>query len=263
MLEQLQAPGLRAAAYDTVPKWKEALDGPGKNLTIFAAWMNQYVTKEIDELGIQIDRITQDGEKAVLDLKSTIAKNKDYTAKIEETKKKLEAANNAMRPQAEERRTLEEEMNAAAVYKQEIKTQLQALRQIKASPVKEFVVATPATWNGTAKTSFKKIFAGVFFAMCLVLSAPVFAGEYYFNRESPADETARLFGLPLLSRGTFSSRLNRKKNGELTLSKMPGDDGEDSLRLLALSDSAIAASAGGGHCLQPSGTRRITHFAHL
>lgn len=234
VLEQLQALGEKAAAYDTIPKWKEALDGPGKNLTAFGSWMNQYVTKDLDELALQIDRITQDGEKAVLDLKTSLANNKDYTAKIEETKKQLEAANNAMRPQAEERKTLEDEMNAAAVYKQEVKGQLQALRQIKASPVKEFTIATPATWNGTAKTSFKKIFAGVFFAMCLVLTAPVFAGEYYFNRESPADETARLFGLPLLSRGTFSSRLNRKKTGELTLSKMPGDDGEDSLRLLAL-----------------------------
>ena len=139
-----------------------------------------------------------------------------------------------MRPQAEERKTLEDEMNAAAVYKQEVKAQLQALRQIKASPVKEFTVAAPASWNGTAKSTFKKLFAGIFFAVCLVLAAPVFAGEYYFNRESPADETARLFGLPLLSRGTFSSRLNRKKTGELTLSKLAGDDGEDSLRLLAL-----------------------------
>lgn len=234
VLEQLQALGEKAAAYNTIPKWKEVLDGPGKNLSMFSSWMNQYVTRDLDELGTQIDRITQDGEKAVLDLKADLAKNKDYAVKIEETKKRLEAANNAMRPQAEERKTLEDEMNAASVYKQDVKAQLQALRQIKASPVKEFTIATPATWNGTAKTSFKKIFAGVLFAMCLVLTAPVFAGEYYFNRESPADETARLFGLPLLSRGTFSSRLNRKKTGELTLSKMPGDEGEDSLRLLAL-----------------------------
>ncbi len=69
VLEQLQALGEKAAAYDTIPKWKEALDGPGKNLSMFSSWMNQYVTKDLDELGTQIDRITQDGEKAVLDLK--------------------------------------------------------------------------------------------------------------------------------------------------------------------------------------------------
>lgn len=86
VLEQLQALGKKAAAYDTIPKWKEVLDGPGKNLSMFSSWMNQYITKDLDELGTQIDRITQDGEKAVLDLKSCLAKNKDYAVKIEETK---------------------------------------------------------------------------------------------------------------------------------------------------------------------------------
>lgn len=90
-----------------------------------------------------------------------------------------------MRPQAEERKTLEDEMNAAAVYKQEVKAQLQALRQIKASPVKEFTIATPATWNGTAKTSFKKIFAGVLFAMCLVLTASRLCRRILFQSRKP------------------------------------------------------------------------------
>ncbi len=234
VLEELQALAGKSASFDTIPKWKEAIDAPGKNLAMVSAWINQYGSKELEDQGLQIDHLSQDGEKAVLDLKAHLATNKGLTEKIEETKKRLEAANNAARPQAEERRTLEEEMNAASIYKQEVKSQLQALRQIKASPVKEFTIATPASWTGSAKTSFKKLFAGVFFALCLVLAAPVFAGEYYFSRESPADETARLFGLPLLSRGTFSSRLKRKKTGELTLSRMSGEDGEDSLRLLAL-----------------------------
>jgi uncharacterized protein involved in exopolysaccharide biosynthesis len=234
MLDELSALGEKSANYDTPLKWKEAVDAVGKNLTAFSSWLNQYITKDLDDAGTQIDRISQDGEKSQLDLKSRAAQVTELIGKIEETKKRLEAANNAMRPQAAERRALEDERNAASIYKQDIKSQLQALRQIKASPVKEFTVATPASWDGKATSTFKKLFAGIFFAVSLVLAAPVFAGEYYFSRESPADETARRFGLPLLSRGTFSNRLNRRKTGELTLSKLAGDDGEDSLRLLAL-----------------------------
>ncbi len=234
VLAELNALAGKAAKVDNILAWREAVDAVGKNLISFSGWMSQYIPKDLEDEAAQIDRVTQDGERAQLDLKSHLAQIKELTGKIDETKKQLESANNAMRPQVEELRTLEDEMNSATAYKQQVKMQLQALRQIKASPVKEFSVAAPASWNGTAKSTFKKIFAGVFIAMCLVLSAPVFAGEYYFSRESPADETARLFGLPLLSRGTFSSRLGRKKTGELTLSKLPGDNGEDSLRLLAL-----------------------------
>ena len=234
VIDELGALSQKSASYDAPFKWKGAVDAVGQNLTAFSSWLNLYVGKDLDDEAAQIDRNTLEGEKTQLDLKARVAQVAGLTSKIDETKKRLEAANNAMRPQAEELRALEDEMNAAGVYKQEVKAQLQALRQIKASPVKEFTVATPASWNGTAKTTFKKLFAGVFFAVCLVLAAPVFAGEYYFSRESPADETARRFGLPLLSRGTFSSRLNRKKTGELTLSKLSGEEGEDSLRLLAL-----------------------------
>jgi hypothetical protein len=234
VLDELNAMSEKTGGADTILKWKESLEGVGKNLATFSTWMNQYMTQDLVDQGTQIDHNSQDGEKAQLDLKSRVATVKQLKGQIDDTKKRLEAANNAMRPQAAERHALEDERNAASAYKQDIKMQLQALRQIKASPVKEFTVATPASWDGKATSTFKKLFVGVFFAVSLVLVAPIFGGEYYFSRESPADETARLFGLPLLSRGTFSNRLNRRKTGELTLAKVAGDDADDSLRLLAL-----------------------------
>lgn len=230
---QLEALTGKAASYDEMAPWKEVVDAIGKGANSFP-WLNTYGSRELDDLAAQIDRLTEDGRKADLGLKARKAEVQNLTAQIEETKKKLEVANNAMRPQSEERKAFQDDLISATAYKQDVRQQLQALRQIKASPVKEFRIADKGTWNGSAKSTFRKLFVGAFFMVTLVLAAPVFAGEYYLNRDSPADETARRFGLPLLSRGTFSSRLNRRKTGELTLAKTSDDDGEDSLRLLAL-----------------------------
>jgi hypothetical protein len=138
-----------------------------------------------------------------------------------------------MRPQLEERKAFQDDLAGATANKQLVRSQLQALRQIKASPVKELSIVCKATWDGKPTTTFKKLFALAFMGVSLVLVAPVFGAEYYLSRESPADETARRFGLPLLSRGALSSRLKRHKTGEFALSRT-NDDGEDSLRLLAL-----------------------------
>ncbi len=230
--KELRAIAKTSDRYDAPLKWKEALDAVGKMSSF--GWINAYVTRDLDDAATQIDRLTEQARNTDMLLKARQAQIAEYTAKIEETKKRLEAANNAMRPQADERKTYYDDLASATAYKQDVRAQIQALRQIKASPTKEFVVADKATPDGQSKSSFKKLFAGTFFAVCLILAAPVFGCEYYLNRESAADETARLFNLPLLSRGTFGSRLSRKKTGELTLSRNADGDGEDSLRLLAL-----------------------------
>jgi hypothetical protein len=229
---ELEALAKKSATYDTPVKFKEQIDAVGKNLVSFP-WLNLYITPDMSDQSTQIDRITEEGKRAELSLKSHSDEVTELTHKIEETKKKLEAANNAMRPQLEERKAFQDDLASATNYKQLVRSQLQALRQIKASPVKELSIVSKATWDGKATSTFKKLFALALIAVGLVLSAPVFGCEYYLSRESPADETARRFGLPLLSRGALSSRLKRKKTGEFALSRT-SDDGEDSLRLLAL-----------------------------
>jgi Mrp family chromosome partitioning ATPase len=232
VLDQCTALADKTATVDDFNKWKEVIDLPGKNLTSFP-WLNSYGTKELDDLAAVIDRLSDESRHADMSLKARTSEVTELTAKIEETKKKLEAANNAMRPQSEERKAFQDDLAAATSYKQDVRQQLMALRQIKASPVKEFAIANKATWNGNAKSSFKKLFAAALFFVTLLLAAPVFGCEYYLNRDSPADETARRFGLPLLSRGALRTRLNRGKNGELMVAR-PDGEGEDSLRLLAL-----------------------------
>ena len=73
MIDELQALTAKSASYDTVLKWREAVEVPGKNLTSFSSWMNVYITKDLEDQGTQIDRDTQDGEKAQLDLKARVA----------------------------------------------------------------------------------------------------------------------------------------------------------------------------------------------
>ena len=229
---ELEAVAKTAANYDSPVKFKEQVDAVGKNLTSYP-WLNQYITPDMSDQSTQIDKMTEEGKKAELGLKTTSDEVADLKAKIDETKKKLEAANNAMRPQLEERKAFQDDLAGATANKQLVRSQLQALRQIKASPVKELSIVCKATWDGKPTTTFKKLFALAFMGVSLVLVAPVFGAEYYLSRESPADETARRFGLPLLSRGALSSRLKRHKTGEFALSRT-NDDGEDSLRLLAL-----------------------------
>jgi Mrp family chromosome partitioning ATPase len=229
---ELEAVAKTAANYDSPVKFKEQVDAVGKNLTSYP-WLNQYITPDMSDQSTQIDKMTEEGKKAELGLKTTSDEVADLKAKIDETKKKLEAANNAMRPQLEERKAFQDDLAGATANKQLVRSQLQALRQIKASPVKELSIVCKATWDGKPTTTFKKLFALAFMGISLVLVAPVFGAEYYLSRESPADETARRFGLPLLSRGALSSRLKRHKTGEFALSRT-SDDGEDSLRLLAL-----------------------------
>jgi Mrp family chromosome partitioning ATPase len=229
---ELEALGKTAANYDSPIKFKEQIDAIGKNLTAFS-WLNQYITPDMSDQSTLIDKITEEGKRAELGLKTRSDEVADLKIKIDETKKKLEAANNAMRPQLEERKAFQEDLMGATQNKQLVRSQLQALRQIKASPVKELSIVCKATWDGKPTTTFKKLFALALMGVTLVLCAPVFGAEYYLGRESPADETARRFGLPLLSRGALSSRLNRRKTGEFSLART-SDDGEDSLRLLAL-----------------------------
>jgi Mrp family chromosome partitioning ATPase len=229
---ELEALAKTSANYDSPVKFKELIDAVGKNLTSYP-WLNQYITPDMSDQSTQIDKMTEEGKKAELGLKTTSDEVADLKAKIDDTKKKLEAANNAMRPQLEERKAFQDDLAGATANKQLVRSQLQALRQIKASPVKELSIVCKATWDGKPTTTFKKLFALAFMGVSLVLAAPVFGAEYYLSRESPADETARRFGLPLLSRGALSSRLKRHKTGEFALSRT-SDDGEDSLRLLAL-----------------------------
>jgi Mrp family chromosome partitioning ATPase len=229
---ELEALAKTSANYDSPVKFKELIDAVGKNLTSYP-WLNQYITPDMSDQSTQIDKMTEEGKKAELGLKTTTDEVTDLKAKIDETKKRLEAANNAMRPQLEERKAFQDDLAGATANKQLVRSQLQALRQIKASPVKELSIVCKATWDGKPTTTFKKLFALAFMGISLVLVAPVFGAEYYLSRESPADETARRFGLPLLSRGALSSRLKRHKTGEFALSRT-SDDGEDSLRLLAL-----------------------------
>jgi hypothetical protein len=229
---ELEALAKTSANYDSPVKFKELIDAVGKNLTSYP-WLNQYITPDMSDQSTQIDKMTEEGKKAELGLKTTSDEVADLKAKIDETKKNLEAANNAIRPQLEERKAFVDDLQAATNNKQLVRSQLQALRQIKASPVKELSIVCRATWDGKPTTTFKKLFALAFMGISLVLVAPVFGAEYYLSRESPADETARRFGLPLLSRGALSSRLKRHKTGEFALSRT-NDDGEDSLRLLAL-----------------------------
>jgi Mrp family chromosome partitioning ATPase len=229
---ELEALAKTTANYDSPVKFKELIDAVGKNLTAYA-WLNQYITPDMSDQSAQIDKITEEGKRAELGLKTTSDEVADLKAKIDDAKKKLEAANNAIRPQLEERKAFVDDLAAATANKQLVRSQLQALRQIKASPVKELSIVCKATWDGKPTTTFKKLFALAFMGVCLVLVAPVFGAEYYLSRESPADETARRFGLPLLSRGALSSRLKRHKSGEFSLART-SDDGEDSLRLLAL-----------------------------
>lgn len=221
-----------SANFDSPMKFKEQIDAVGKNLTAFS-WLNQYITPDMSDQSTQIDKITEEGKRAELGLKTRTDEVADLKIKIDETKKKLEAANNAMRPQLEERKAFQDDLQGAINNKQLVRSQLQALRQIKASPVKELSIVCTATWDGKPTTTFKKLFALAFIGVSLVLVAPVFGAEYYLSRESAADETARRFGLPLLSRGALSSRLNRRKSEEFSLART-NDDGEDSLRLLAL-----------------------------
>lgn len=231
--QELEALAKTTGSTDSPIKFKESIDAVGKNLTSFA-WLNQYITPDMSDQSTQIDKITEEGKRAELGLKTRSDEVADLKVKIDETKKKLEAANNAIRPQIEERKAFLDDLNSATANKQLVRSQLQALRQIKASPVKELSIVCKATWDGKPTTTFKKLFALAFIGVSLVLAAPVFGAEYYLGRESAADETARRFGLPLLSRGALSSRLNRRKaTGEFSLART-SDDGEDSLRLLAL-----------------------------
>ncbi|HXY33764.1 MAG TPA: hypothetical protein VEI07_06015 [Planctomycetaceae bacterium] len=229
---ELEALVNKSGDYDSPVKFKEQIDAVGKNLTSYP-WLNQYITPDMSDQSTQIDKITEEGKRAELGLKTSTDEVNDLKIKIDDAKKKLEAANNASRPQMEERKAFQDDLAAATMNKQMVRSQLQALRQIKASPVKELSIVCKATWDGKPTTSFKKLFALAFMAVSLVLTAPVFGAEYYLSRESAADETARRFGLPLLSRGALSSRLKRRKTGEFSLSRT-SDDGEDSLRLLAL-----------------------------
>jgi hypothetical protein len=229
---EIEALAKTTGNYDSPLKFKEQIDAVGRNLTSFP-WLNQYITPDMSDQSTLIDKITEEGKKAELGLKTSTDEVADLKAKIDDTKKKLEAANNAMRPQLEERKAFQDDLQAATNNKQMVRSQLQALRQIKASPVKELSIVCKATWDGKPTTNFKKLFALAFMGVSLVLVAPVFGAEYYLSRESPADETARRFGLPLLSRGALSSRLKRHKTGDFSLART-SDDGEDSLRLLAL-----------------------------
>ena len=215
---ELEALAKTSANYDSPVKFKELIDAVGKNLTSYP-WLNQYITPDMSDQSTQIDKMTEEGKKAELGLKTTSDEVADLKAKIDETKKNLEAANNAIRPQLEERKAFVDDLQAATNNKQLVRSQLQALRQIKASPVKELSIVCKATWDGKPTTTFKKLFALAFMGVSLVLVAPVFGAEYYLSRESPADETARRFGLPLLSRGALSSRLKRHKSGEFALSR--------------------------------------------
>ena len=103
-----------------------------------------------------------------------------------------------------------------------------ALKDTENAETKEFSVVSKAEpmVAGFSSTT-KKYFAGTFLAVSLLLSLPIIGLEYFSHRESPADEAARRFGLPVLARRVASPA--NGANGDF------GDVAdEDDLRLLAL-----------------------------
>ncbi len=217
MLSELNTLAGKAAKVDNILAWREAVDAVGKNLTSFSSWMNQYIPKDSTDEAAQIDRVTQDGRKGELISSSHLAQIKELTGKIDETKKQLESANNAMRPQAEElphvrgRNELRHRLQAAS----EDATAGAAANQ--GQPGERIQRGGPRVVERYRQIDLQKNLRG---RLHCHVPGPrrVFAGEYYFSRKVPRTKPPVCSDFPLLSRGNVQQPAGTAKRPASSLS---------------------------------------------
>jgi len=168
----------------------------------------------------EIDRL----QKRLTDQKNKFDKLK------ESAQAEAKTANNA----AQQIDQLEAELEEAESSRKELQSQLNNLRQLKNTQVREFTVITPPSFETVEISSNKKkLFVGGFFLVGLLLIPPVLLVEWLARRETPIEEASRVFSLPVLG-----------KDIELKLAEddIQRPHEQDSLRLLAL---RIQQSLGG------------------
>jgi len=207
--------------------WKQTLDRIGKDILAEPDAAAQQELAALHDNFARTDAHKAEIELALLTKTQEIEMLKE---RLEQKQGKFKEMNDEMRPQTAMEKSLNEELENANAEKSDLEMQLATLKGIEIGRVREFQKMKKATLAPSGiTTNHRRLFILTFFALTLVLASPVFGCEYYARRESPADETARKFNLPVLSRGALDDeivvRRSRRREEELT---------DDPLRLLAL-----------------------------
>ncbi len=121
---------------------------------------------------------------------------------------------------------LEAEYEEANRERQLIKEQVSGLQQLKGTRAREFSVAT-APYIREVETNTRKMFVVVFIFVAALLSAPIFAWEYFAERNT-LEHTGRRLGLPVLSTQALVPQMADRRYAHLDCPD------SDALRLLAL-----------------------------
>ncbi len=226
ILKELDAVAPKVGATEPLA-WKQLIEKIGQDVL---TQPDPIAAAEITSLEEKLTRT--DAMKAQLDL-DLVVKGREITMlkeRLEQKQGKLKEMSDEMRPQTAREKELTSELESATEERKDLSDQLRALKGIEADRVREFQKLSDAVLDplGTS-TNHRKIFLGTFFLLSLVLVSPIFGCEYFARRESPADETARKFNLPVLSRGALDDEIaNRKKR------RQQDENEDDPLRLLAL-----------------------------
>lgn len=226
VLKELDAAAPKAAETEPLV-WKKTIDTIGKDV------LTEPDLAAAAEIALLEDNLAiSDGRKTELEIALLTKTEEIEMLKVRLTDKegKFKELNEEMRPQAATEKELMDEVDNAAAEKKDYLNQLQNLNGIEAGRSREFQkMRKAAIAVDGISSSHKRIFALAFVGLSVLLTAPIFGCEYFLRRESPADETARKFGLPVLSRGALDDEIvsrGRKREEEQAA--------DDPLRLLAL-----------------------------
>jgi hypothetical protein len=226
----LELDGIAAKVSETEPlEWKKQLEKIGKDVLVEADTASAAELASLETKLAQADQMKAEIELGLVTKSQEITMLKE---RVEQKQGKLKELNDEMRPRTAQEKELLEEVENANHERKELMVQRAALKGIEMSRVREFkkIKSASIPLEGGIAYNNRKIFLGAFFALSLVLAAPVFGCEYFARRESPADETARKFGLPVLSRGALDDEINQRGRRR----KEEEDAADDPLRLLAL-----------------------------
>lgn len=126
----------------------------------------------------------------------------------------------------ERTRHLENELEDAEAERKQLQAQLNSLRQLESTRVREYaVVMPPAVESAIVASNAKKLFAGAFVLAMLALVTPLIAIEHLSKRANTVDEVAKIFGLPILSKELVTPTDDKQR--------LPTAE-DDRVRLLAL-----------------------------
>lgn len=217
--------------------WKAALTKIGQGVLPPA---EQLETPEIQRLEGDLRTHLANREKLEMELisrKTEMSWLETRLQQYEEQAKKL--ADNISGVTGDELEAFDKKLAVAQGRLQLIDQQLRNMRQLAESSSTEFEVLMPASMETTQiKSNKKKLFVLTFFAVSMMLCAPVLASEWLRQRASPVARFAGRWGLPVIAERLLASYSpSNRKPAERLL--------EDAIRMTTLRIQQSLQQSGG------------------